>query len=70
MKLLSLLVLSLGALSVSAQAVGLPGETACARHDLSLDANAFAPGVYVVHMRVWPESGATWTEVRRITVAR
>ena len=39
-------------------------------HDLPLAAEALAPGVYVVHVRARPDSGAAWSEVQRITVAR
>jgi len=53
-----------------AVATPLAGPLAAGAHRASVDASALAPGVYVVHVRVSPEAGPAWTEVRRVTVAR
>lgn len=46
------------------------GPLGAGAHDFALDASSFAPGLYVVHVRVAPAEGSVWTEVRRVTVAR
>lgn len=46
------------------------GPLGVGAHDLALDVSWLAPGLYVVEVRVRPEVGAAWTEVRRVTVAR
>ncbi|HEX8385600.1 MAG TPA: hypothetical protein VF576_05430, partial [Rubricoccaceae bacterium] len=46
------------------------GPLAGGPHDLSFETSGLAPGVYVVVVRVSPEAGPSWTEVRRVTVAR
>ena len=46
------------------------GPLAAGAHGLAFEASALPAGVYVVHVRVTPEGGGTWTEVRRVTVAR
>ena len=46
------------------------GPLAAGARDFAFEASRLAPGVYVVHVRVRPDVGVVWTEVRRITVAR
>jgi M6 family metalloprotease-like protein len=46
------------------------GPLAAGSVDLPFTASGLAPGVYVVVVRVSPEGGTAWTEVRRVTVAR
>ncbi len=46
------------------------GPMTAGSHDLAFEAGALAPGVYVIHVRVSPEAGGAWTDVRRVTVAR
>ena len=46
------------------------GPLAAGAHDFAFEASRLAPGVYVINVRVRPDTGAAWTEVRRITVAR
>ncbi len=51
-------------------AVQHDGPMTAERHDLAFEAGSFAPGINVVQVRVTPETGAAWTEVRRVSVAR
>ena len=46
------------------------GPLTAGAHDLAFEAGSLAPGVYVVQVRVSSEAGGTWTDVRRVTVAR
>ena len=46
------------------------GPLAAGAHALAFEASTLPAGVYVVHVRVTPEGGGAWTEVRRVTVAR
>ena len=57
-------------LHASRVAVLHDGPLGAGAHDFALDAASFAPGLYVVHVRVSPEAGQPWTEVRRVTVVR
>ena len=52
-------------------AVIADGPRPAGAHDLPLDGSALAPGVYVVHVAVWPAvGGPAHVAVRRVTVAR
>lgn len=46
------------------------GALAAGSHRLAFDASSLPAGVYVVHIRVATAEGGTWTDVRRVTVAR
>lgn len=46
------------------------GPLTAGPHDLDFEAATLAPGIYVVQVRVRPEAGSAWTEIRRVTVAR
>lgn len=46
------------------------GPLTAGAHPLGFDAASLAPGLYVVRVAVTPETGARWTETRRVTVTR